>query len=376
MEFVNATPLAAGYSMATDKTGRQWIVVVAKGTFGIPTSSEEAPQLLGDQVPLVMCDEFTGEPGFSAPLYEMDFAPRKPRCDVLLNGSAHAPGGRPATKVHVTMQVGSLTKSFNVCGNRTYQTTLGMTTISSAEPFTIMPISYNNAFGGIDKPSDDPNTHQWYLQNPAGAGYHPRSSAKAIAGKSLPNTEEVQNSVSRPDGKYRPMAFGPIGRGWPPRTTWAGSYDKKWMDEKLPFLPDDFDERYFQCAPEDQQTDYCRGGEIVSLTNLTPQGRTEFALPALKEPFVVSYKNGQQVRLTGVVDTLILEPDLGRFTLSLRASVALRRNLHEVSDISVGLVLPERPRDDGEAGPVRAKTRYKSLRELIKSKRQLSDKLE
>ena len=46
-----------------------------------------------------MADTFTGEPGFSAPVYEVDFAPRKPRCDVLLVGSAYAPEGRPATRV-------------------------------------------------------------------------------------------------------------------------------------------------------------------------------------------------------------------------------------------------------------------------------------
>ncbi|MCK7582586.1 MAG: DUF2169 domain-containing protein [Chromatiales bacterium] len=53
-------------------------------------------ELHDEQLPLVMADTFTGEPGLSAPVYEVDFAPRKHRCDVLLVGSAHAPGGRPA----------------------------------------------------------------------------------------------------------------------------------------------------------------------------------------------------------------------------------------------------------------------------------------
>ena len=74
MNLVNATKLVAGYTMATDKTGREWLVVVAKGTYGIPARPDEEPRLLDEQVPLVMTDEFTGEPGFSAPLYEIDFA--------------------------------------------------------------------------------------------------------------------------------------------------------------------------------------------------------------------------------------------------------------------------------------------------------------
>ena len=45
------------------------------------------------------------------------------------------------------------------------------------------------------------------------------------------------------------MAFGPVGRSWQPRIRWAGTYDQKWMDEKFPFLPEDFDERYYQCRP-------------------------------------------------------------------------------------------------------------------------------
>src|SRR5262245_66382762 len=106
--------------MATDKTGRQWLVAVAKGTFGIPDSPDPDPELREEHLPLVMTDVFTGEPGFSAPLYELDFAPQKPRCDVLLNGSAYAPGGRPTKKVQVTLQVGSLSKSFNVVGNRVW----------------------------------------------------------------------------------------------------------------------------------------------------------------------------------------------------------------------------------------------------------------
>src|SRR5438094_752971 len=114
MDLVNETKLVAGYTMATDKTGREWLVVVAKGTYGIPDRPDCEPPLLEEQVPLVMTDMFTGEPGFSAPLYESDFSPRKPRCDVLLNGSCYAPGGKPAIQVQVGLRVGSLTKSFNV----------------------------------------------------------------------------------------------------------------------------------------------------------------------------------------------------------------------------------------------------------------------
>jgi len=88
--------------MGMKPDGRELLVVVVKGTFSIPKSPSEVPELAEKQADLVMADEFTGEPGLSAPKYESDFAPFKPRCDVLLNGSAYAPGGQPSQ----THQVG------------------------------------------------------------------------------------------------------------------------------------------------------------------------------------------------------------------------------------------------------------------------------
>jgi hypothetical protein len=65
MELLNATGLQAGYTLGIDPDGRELVVVVAKGTFQIPAQGE-APQLAPEQVPLVMADDFTGEPGRSA----------------------------------------------------------------------------------------------------------------------------------------------------------------------------------------------------------------------------------------------------------------------------------------------------------------------
>ena len=80
-----------------------------------------------------------------------------------------------------------------------------------------MPISYNNAFGGVDRSHEDPAKHRWYPTNHAGVGYHENTGAKYLDGKPLPNTEETGKKVTTPQGKYRPMAFGPIGRAWQPR---------------------------------------------------------------------------------------------------------------------------------------------------------------
>src|SRR5215813_10890290 len=110
MELLNATGMQAGYTMGMRPDGRELLVVVVKGTFAIPQDWDE-PKLAEQQVPLVEADTFTGEPGLSAPIYESDYAPSKPRCDVLLLGSAYAPYGRPAERVRVSLRIGPITSS-------------------------------------------------------------------------------------------------------------------------------------------------------------------------------------------------------------------------------------------------------------------------
>jgi hypothetical protein len=48
------------------------------------------------------------------------------------NGSAYAPNGKPATKVKVSLKVGSLSKSFHVVGNRFWKK--GSLSISASRP--------------------------------------------------------------------------------------------------------------------------------------------------------------------------------------------------------------------------------------------------
>jgi hypothetical protein len=152
----------------------------------------------------------------------------------------------------------------------------------------------------------------------------------------LPNTEQSNEQVTAPNGRYRPMAFGPVGRGWQPRLDFAGTYDQNWLDNVFPFLPSDFDDRYFQAAPGDQQIEAPQGGEEVILLNLTPQGRAHFRLPATDVPVAFFPRSGKAIHQRGVLDTVLIEPDAGRLCLVWRASMPLRRNLFELAEVLVG----------------------------------------
>ena len=121
VELLNATRFKAGYTMGMMPDGRELLVVVVKGTFQIPDRPDDEPQLSGEQLPLIEADAFSGEPGRSAPIYESDFAPFKPRCDVLLTGSAYSHDGTPIELTTVSLRIGSLYKSFDVVGNRRWR---------------------------------------------------------------------------------------------------------------------------------------------------------------------------------------------------------------------------------------------------------------
>ena len=71
---------------------------------------------------------------------ETDFAHRKPRCDVLLLGSAHAPRGRRVSRLEVELHVGSLRKRFAVVGYRTWRRQVVGFRPDSPAPFERLPI--------------------------------------------------------------------------------------------------------------------------------------------------------------------------------------------------------------------------------------------
>lgn len=335
MELINATRMCAGYTLGVEPSGRELLVIAVKGTFSIPRSGEPV-RLLEQQVPLVMADIFSGEPGHSAPLFEVDFAPRKAACDVLLVGNAHAQTGRAATLVDVGLQVGPLRKDIRVIGDRVWRNGMGGLQPSAPRPFARLPLSYDCAFGGTDPATVGAELRNAYRANPVGRGFGHASSTASLSGTPLPNTESATDPVTRPDGAYRPMAYGPVGRGWQQRACYAGTYDAEWLSDFYPFLPRDFDERYYQAAPLDQQIPIPGAPVPVTLTNLTADGMRRFLIPCFDAPVQVFPRRGGCESHAARLDTIVLEPELERFTLTWRVTRSLSRNLFEVAQALIG----------------------------------------
>jgi hypothetical protein len=265
----------------------------------------------------------------------------------------------------VGLHIGPIHKRFEVVGERVWDRVLIWTVPTSPQPFTKQPISYDRAYGGVDTSEKEPEKVKTYVDNPVGVGYYPLTKKKALIGKPLPNTQEVGRSAKTTNGNYRPMSLSSIGRNFKNRISFAGTYDQKWLDERAPFFPDDFDYRYFQSAPTDQQMPYPTGGEEVLLENLTPGGIKRFRLPKMPMPVLFIPHRGEAKQHGAVVDTVLIEPDKNRLMLTWRVSLPLRRNCFELAQVVVGKTI----RAHRLAIRRNTKTHYANLRELIQAKK-------
>jgi hypothetical protein len=98
----------------------------------------------------------------------------------------------------------------------------------------------------------------------------------------------------------------------------------------MPLVPLDFDDRYYQCAPVEQQVPgHLRGGEPVELYNLTPDGALRFSLPRVYLAF--STRIGRQVvGHRAKLHTVILEPDGPRVMMVWHTSLMCHGHDHEL----------------------------------------------
>jgi hypothetical protein len=337
--FTGSRHLACAISTGLDVSGRQHLVVVAKASWQLPQAGAR-PRPIAPQ-PICLSDDFHGAPGESPLRYGADLARTKPRCDVLVDGCAHAPESRPVKDLLVGLQVGPLRKALKVIGPRSWRKSLGGAAPGEPQPFTCMPLHYGHAFGGtLD---DDADQVHAFAANPAGLGWAPRDKLRQMTGRPAPNLEAIDDPVRSPHGRYRPVALGAVARHWEPRAQRAGTYDAAWKRDVYPYLPADFDDRFEQCAADDQQIDYPTGGESVTLTNLLP-GRPElrFALPAFDAVKVrVLRRDYSAEELPTVVDTLFFETEQDRFSAVWRAATPIRRRIQEFDTIAVGPVDPD-----------------------------------
>jgi hypothetical protein len=329
----NRTPYAAERTWVLDKNAvKSWVVVV-KGTFNVlPDGSTKLAEK--QEEPLLAC-QYAGEPGKSSLVYEADLTPPKLATDITLNGHVYTQGGKAVREVTATLRIGNLSKTIKVFGDRHWKKgLLGGLSISTPEPFEKMPITYERAFGGWDSLSEDKTKHRLYSGNPVGQGFWVRR--EHAVDQKLPNIEDPHRLISSWKDRPRTTSFGALASYWTPRLEYAGTYDAGWQKDRFPLLPENFDERHYQAAPEDQQVAGClNGGEVVKLENLSPGGMVTFTLPKIRFTFTTRFGKERvehRARLSGV----IIEPDVPRVMVVWHTSLVCHHKVDQLDETIIG----------------------------------------
>ena len=324
----NSTPFSAERALVSDSHGSDVWVVAVKATWSIHA---DGLTIAEDQEDVLLAPVFRGDALQTSLLYESDLDYAKPQTDVYLHGHAYAPAGRPATQVDVAMRVGPISKQVRVFGNRFWKQQLYGLAPTPPEPFIKMPLCYENAFGGTDISPDDPQVFQWNPGNPIGRGVV--FAASRLLDRPLPNVEDPQQVIKSCSDRPNPIGLGPIARHWEPRVRFAGTYDENWESNRQPLLPSDFDERFFQCAPIDQQAEL-RGGELVELKNLSPDGELTFELPRCSFGFD-TLLDGEKIHHRAKLHTVVIEPDVPRLMMVWHTALPCQSKKYKLLATSV-----------------------------------------
>jgi hypothetical protein len=323
----NRTPFDVQSHVQITAEGQERLVLMLSASF--VADAEGRVGLAEVQQPVTYADEPWGDPALSSVRYEADIAPAKPLPEVIVNGSAHAPAGRPAEGVTVGLQIGEVRKVLQVTGERVHH--LGA--FSAPAPFLRMPLMWERAYGGTTEAGEVDQ------RNPVGIGHAGARSADPAARSDAPNITRPDQVATTRDDRPEPVGFGSLGRGWQPRIRFAGTYDKAWLDTQWPLPPLDYDPRHDQSAPADQQSATIRPGARAVLMNMTLEGRWEFRVPSLSAPVrLLRDRSAEEVNFTP--DTVLIEPDLMRITLKARMSFITRRNAPKLREVIVGHVSP------------------------------------
>lgn len=326
----NKTPFAAAGTWVQDKDANKLWLVVVKATFEI--RADGATYLSDQQVPVLLMPEPVGEIDKSL-IYESDLLGVKPCTDVLVNGSAWAPRGKRASAVPVQLTVGPIKKQLWVFGERVWEPKPTGIDVSHAQDFESMPIAYERAYGGWDQLSPNSNEHRFDDRNPVGTGFAVRQ--EHCIGMRLPNVEYPDHLIRSWKHRPRPAGLNAIDCSWSPRRNLAGTYNEQWLENRFPLWAEDFDPRYRNCAPSDQQAPgFFRGGEVVDLINLSREGRLTFELPRINLYFQTRF-GVKRVEHQAQLCTVIVEPDTPRVVIAWQTHLVCNHRADELDETIV-----------------------------------------
>jgi len=305
MEILSVSPLPVS-SVLWQKSPASWVLtVVCKATFDLAPGE---CSLAADQLTPNDADDHWNDDVTRSLRAPADLVPLKVRADVLLVGSAFAPGGAPVRSLVARLTVGSIDKAIEAVTDRALARD---GSIQEGAGFARMPLVYERAAGG-------PGT-----SNPVGVR---RDGRDAYGRTPLPNLQPPGLRITG-EVVIEPVGFGPIAPRWPSRQEKLGRHGASWpSDWSSRPLPADIDLTHFNVAPADQQLAALRENEHLVLENLHwEHARLVTALPGLRPCAFVEGRSGAPFRLPMHADTLWLDTDRGIGTVVWRRQFPLER---------------------------------------------------
>lgn len=328
----NETPFTAERCWVRDINGAEVWLVAVKGTFAI--QPDGITTIDDEQEAVNIAPTFRQSSDNPSLLFDTDLPHKKLATDVLVEGHAWAPTGQVKNVQNVGLRVANIKKVCRVFGNRVWEKSGIGLALSRPQPFQKIPLIYERAFGGTDVENEDPKLRGWESRNPVGQGFAMRE--RHLTGKPAPNIEDPSDRISHWKQRPKPMGFGPIAGHWSPRVELAGTYDEEWEKTRQPLLPKDFDERYHQCAPQDQQVPgFLKGGELFELYNMTPNGILKFNLPRMSIGFTTRFDDGSSEEHRGSLHTVTVKPDYPRIVIVWHTHLACHHKVLKLNNTTI-----------------------------------------
>ncbi|EEY46527.1 DUF2169 family type VI secretion system accessory protein [Vibrio mimicus] len=268
MELKNHTQFTVQHWLTLSPKGAKLGNVLIKGQFNIRVDASNSVTLSGPiPAPILAQDTFFGEPNESSVRVESDFSPLKPTTDITANATAYAPNQAPLPQWTSGIHLEGLPPAMlNVYGPRHWERVLMVPVYSEAEPCTHVPIRFENAFGGYCAGTDTVSEF-----NPIGKGLLPVG--EPLKNQDVHQLEWADHRIDETQArKPQPAAgFGVCHRSWQPRLSYAGTYDKAWLENHHPLLPQDFDRRHYLAGCERLRPKaFLKGGESITFIHLDP----------------------------------------------------------------------------------------------------------
>lgn len=315
----NQTPFEAERAWVRDKNGAEVWVVAIKGTFDVAANGQVS--FAEEPVPVTLAPEYTDD-SHTELRYETDLPECKQATDVIVNGTAYAPEGQPAKEWAVNLRVGPIDKTLFIRGDRLWRKGLLNLSLSEPKPTKSLPISYHYAYGG--------------KANPIGRSYAKDKSA--LIDQFAPNIEYPTSQIRSWNDQSIPAGLAAIPGHWQARLRLAGTYDQDWEEKRQPLLPEDFNPKFFQCAPCDQQVPgFLKGGELIELTHLTSMPYWSFCLPKASFYLRTTFSDGYKKTHRADLHTVIIEPDHCRVIMVWHSSLPCHHRVNQLEKTLIRL---------------------------------------